>query len=372
MTQVPKLVIQRLQPDAKLERHPDADLMNAFVENMLNRHERNQVLDHLAHCPDCREIVVLSFPENVNLEVGPAARARAWLSWPVLRWAGMAACIVVVGTAVTLHFESRSKSRQLIAAQSVEGVNSGQNPVQSTAPGREVKAENLPSVQALGGARQSPIAASKRTASRVPASRVLATETRDTVSLDGQPNSELQSTSTLQARVMAEPTAAPNSSGNELVPGRAKEVESAPFTANRAGFAGPVLKQKVAALAVTKGMLSPAARMAPKWALSSEGILQRSFDAGKSWETIPVDSQATFRALAANGMDIWVGGANGALYHSADAGEHWTRVQPVANGELLTADIIGVEFTDTQHGRISTSAHETWTTEDAGQTWQKK
>ena len=64
------------------------------------------------------------------------------------------------------------------------------------------------------------------------------------------------------------------------------------------------------------------------------GALQRSFDSGKTWQTIPVAGNVVFRALAANDSDIWVGGAAGALYHSSDAGEHWVRIMPVADGSL--------------------------------------
>jgi photosystem II stability/assembly factor-like uncharacterized protein len=116
---------------------------------------------------------------------------------------------------------------------------------------------------------------------------------------------------------------------------------------------------------------SRAAYSAPRWTLSADGILQRSFDSGKTWQTIPVASNIVFRALAANESDIWVGGAAGALYHSFDAGQHWVHVQPAADGQPLTADIATVEFSDTQHGKLTTSDHENWTTSDAGDTWQK-
>jgi photosystem II stability/assembly factor-like uncharacterized protein len=39
------------------------------------------------------------------------------------------------------------------------------------------------------------------------------------------------------------------------------------------------------------------------------------------------------------------------------------------SGSTLTADIAGIAFTDPQHGKITTSNGETWTTEDAGQSW---
>src|SRR5581483_10709755 len=46
----------------------------------------------------------------------------------------------------------------------------------------------------------------------------------------------------------------------------------------------------------------------PTWTLSEDGLPQRSFDSGGSWEKIQVDYQAGFRALSASGMEVWVGG----------------------------------------------------------------
>jgi hypothetical protein len=79
-----------------------------------------------------------------------------------------------------------------------------------------------------------------------------------------------------------------------------------------------------------------------------------------------------FRALAANGSEVWAGGSNAVLYHSLDAGAHWTRVLPSSPGTALTGDITAVDFSDLQHGRITTSTPEVWTTADDGQTWQKQ
>ena len=86
---------------------------------------------------------------------------------------------------------------------------------------------------------------------------------------------------------------------------------------------------------------------------------------------MPVANHVVFRALAANGSDIWAGGAAGALYHSSDAGQHWVQVNPTADGNSLTGDIVTVEFSDAAHGKLTTSTRETWTTADAGDTWQK-
>jgi hypothetical protein len=107
------------------------------------------------------------------------------------------------------------------------------------------------------------------------------------------------------------------------------------------------------------------------WTLSADGTLQRSFDSGKTWQPVLV-AGGHLRAFSANDSGIWVGGAAGALYHSSDAGEHWTQVSPTTNGRALTADITHIEFTDAQHGSIITSSHETWSTSDAGVTWQRQ
>ncbi len=44
----------------------------------------------------------------------------------------------------------------------------------------------------------------------------------------------------------------------------------------------------------------------------------------------------------------------------------------MVNGDALSDDIIGVEFTDIQHGKLTTSGGEIWMTADAGQTWQRQ
>jgi photosystem II stability/assembly factor-like uncharacterized protein len=139
----------------------------------------------------------------------------------------------------------------------------------------------------------------------------------------------------------------------------------------------------------------------PRWTISASGTLQRSFDKGATWQDVNVTAgEATsapvarvfanvapadkavvvkqkaagpvFRAVAANGIEVWAGGLNSALYHSPDAGTRWVRVIPSTAEGTLTGDIVKVEFSDAQHGAVTTSTGEVWTTADTGHTWQKQ
>ena len=351
MEEIPKIVGQRLRTVATLGEHPDANLLSAFLERSLGKREQVGVLEHLSQCVSCREIVAVSATQPGMADAEPVVRVSpSWLSWPVLRWGAALACVVVVGAAITLR--QRQESREFagvvaekpatVATQSVPGSESEKKVASLQVPKSEAKI-------AFGdkqAARRQVASASKLADGNHAASNSLPVE-------------------------MAEATPTPFV---DVVPGRAKDAVTEPQTAQaRAAMGG--------GFAVKKSM-SPAANdatddaffpenMIPRWTLSADGTLQRSLDSGSTWQTIPVSSQTIFRALAANGQDIWVGGAAGALFHSSDAGQHWTQVRPVVDGEVLADDIIGVEFRDALHGKLTSSMQENWITADGGQTWQK-
>src|ERR1700693_126548 len=110
MTEVPKIVNDRLRAALPERAHPDADLLAAFAEQALSATERDGVLQHLALCGDCREVVALSLPpadrvppqtahqtedeDGVRTTVsraGAPAPHKLSFAWPGLRWAALAA-----------------------------------------------------------------------------------------------------------------------------------------------------------------------------------------------------------------------------------------------------------------------------------------
>ena len=64
MQDVPKIVRARLQREspAAADPHPDADLLTAFAEQSLTAREQEPMLEHLARCGECREVVALALP----------------------------------------------------------------------------------------------------------------------------------------------------------------------------------------------------------------------------------------------------------------------------------------------------------------------
>src|SRR6266850_8059071 len=107
MTNLPNIVRERLKT-APAELHPDPNLLGAFAEQALSDRERTQVLDHLARCAECRDVVALATPPTQPAAI-VAGRDTVlvpkapWLSWPTLRWGALAACVVIVGTAVLMQ-----------------------------------------------------------------------------------------------------------------------------------------------------------------------------------------------------------------------------------------------------------------------------
>jgi hypothetical protein len=119
MKELPNIVRERLKA-APVGDHPDPDLLTGFAERALADRERTRVLDHLARCADCRDVIALATPPVLS---GPSRKdtARAtnapWFSWPTLRWGALAACVVIVGAAVLVQHDSRRDSRSTYIAK---------------------------------------------------------------------------------------------------------------------------------------------------------------------------------------------------------------------------------------------------------------
>ncbi|HZZ15642.1 MAG TPA: YCF48-related protein [Candidatus Sulfotelmatobacter sp.] len=431
MQNLPKIVHARLQRAAD-EIHPDADLLTAFAEQSLGKSERGQVMEHLACCGDCRDVVALALPAIDN--AGPASSSNsnvrsgslipAWLTWPALRWGVVAAGIVLVTSVGLLQYKERTQqSAALIPgpAQHEEKIIAplqspehdshvaGQAIVMSPEIAKQIPSRPMGRTDAAHGIRtdalalvqapsEAPGARSLNTAAPPPSRSVLAAHP-----VDGPVASEM-------GMVHAEGAQMADQSEQRLA-----QNQTQPLLQKQEANSLDVVKAKDSVEPQAGSNVAPAAaipnlslqnglRAFPRWAISSSGALQRSSDAGKTWEEVNVSETALanatraestvelktqyrnkkarnkdqanpvviFRAVTAVGPEVWAGGSSAMLYRSLDSGSHWTRVVPLEANGALTGDILSIEFLDAQHGTVATSAGEVWLTSDDGRVWHKQ
>jgi len=389
MKDVPKFVPQRMAQPAGGD-HPEANLLGAFAEGGLNGREREQVLSHLGKCAMCRETLAVAMPA-ITAEHPHAAAAPSgmrWLRWPMLRWAGVGAAVVVVAAAVVIQSSRRSAEMPKISvaapAEKPEPAKEPAKPaaVSETAPvladhvsrkeaatGRDVqakaehRADNKKDVFTghFANAAPAPPQANKVAESNAPATLVPSASEKVEVSAESGVMKVEEAKS--QGRGQSGPDGMKSARARPAAEARATTAAGSVALAGVA--AGPA-----AAPASGGPLMQSALAVAPHWRLSSEGALERSTDAGRTWQLVRVAAQPdTLRSFCTVDRDIWAGGTGGALYHSGDNGRTWERVPVKAGEAALDADIVRIEFIDAQHGALTTVAGEKWTTGDAGLTW---
>lgn len=423
MSDAPKIVKDRLRAAAPREVHPEADMLTAFAEQALSGTEREGVMRHLARCGDCREVVALSIPPTVDArtqtEVAAETSARqgsgaerAWFGWPQLRWAAMAAGVAFVASVLILRPEKQSETTTAVAPQA-PSLHS-QPPA---SPSRDKSLASSAIEQAQPGAIKSDHDAStpreeKHVADQAtPARGLTSRQTRSAVPAAIARAHELDSTEAKPesgpvAGPLAVPAASTEASGfgrttayqaNGVNGAPSEALSTAELIARNDAPARPIQKTKDADkeesqlkstvpgnklagssmaateldsnLARAKKQSKLSKNAIPQWSLV-QGRLQRSLDAGATWQMVLQLDQPLlcYRPI---GNEVWAGGQGGVLAHSIDGGAAWTMVHPSTKAEPLTADIVAIEVRSATEIVLSTSGHASWSTADAGATWEE-
>jgi hypothetical protein len=455
-SEVPKIVYDRLrtaapEPDsnAVVRPHPDADLLTAFAEQALSAPEREEVLHHLALCGNCREVLSLadvlslsidSVKDSVNSVDAPpvpisteseresepvqtasirAARKnwRPVFAWPNLRWAGLAAGVVIVAAVLVLHPGKQNHAAQSATSPSIVAKN-----VPRAAGSEVTLSSSNQSTSNESSSNQSTVAAksdkSQNDAESSSSGKAnLSTEPRFAARIADNKKSENKKSSVapftgdvLIARnyapaiEKAKPALQPQETQTTGAIGTTAttETNAQQKTEDTTGLGSARLgstpsPETSAAGAVINGPRpgSPSGHVSMQpamWAIAA-GVLQRSVDAGQTWQ-ITLRADRPLLTYASRDKDVWAGGEAGALLHSADGGASWTQVQPSIKGQTLSSDITQIDISNSdvsnndflngknndklyrrqnlKHIMVSTGSHEIWRSADGGKTWNKQ
>jgi hypothetical protein len=287
----------------------------------------------------------------------------------------VAASVVIAALFLTTYY-SRHRSANVPAAS---------QPVQIAA---EKTPPDIDHLGAMGGkVSQAKQEERTETKARPPAKHMtakpeasLAFDSSGQVRVRPAPSSEDESTQAAAGSAAKESPAAPATNAvSPQIEGR-NDPKSANESVEISGRApAPAEKQSAAELDLKKAVpalrdsRADAVSVPPvQWMISPQGSLQRSDDSGKTWQIVPVQPGASFRAFSTTGTEVWVAGDAASLYHSSDSGRNWVRVEPATAGHKLQADIKSVDFSDPLKGALTTENGEVWTTSDGGKTWAVK
>jgi hypothetical protein len=428
MTEVPKIVYDRLRAArpgrAAPERaHPDADLLTAFAEKALSATERDGVLEHLALCGDCREVVALALPaadivaapiaDGIDAVRAKGSRAGApalhklSFSWPSLRWAALAAGVVVVAAVLLVRPGKLNQStppsvkpQVATTAPPASGAQIASSSIASSSTdqpaalaktdearskselrlSKKLKAGQVvtPSLQAKSGIL---IADNKKDAGQ--ADKLSAAPSARAPVLDAPASRGASETVEVSGAVAAE-ALAPSAEGSLMARNETPAIEKAKPAPQ--GIEANELQKTQAAVVVPAPARSQArnvmsaARLAPPasqilahhvtWAIAA-GVLQRSLDSGQSWQSA-LRADHPLLCYASHDEDVWTGGQSGALFHSANSGVTWVQVQPSIKGQPLSSDVTHIDLRGPAEIVLSTSNNESWSSADGGNTWEKK
>jgi hypothetical protein len=418
MTEVPKIVYDRLRAALPEHAHPDADLLAAFAEQALSATERDGVLEHLTLCGDCREVVALSLPaadmvtpqtapqtadvDGVRTTVsraGAPAPHKLSFAWPNLRWAALAAGVVVAAAALLLH-----------PGKLNQATTPSVNPqVATTAPpasGSQIASSSVPSSapssappSSITSSQTDQLAVMAKTDKAQPELRLSKKlKARQVVTPSPQAQSGILLDNKKDSVEANKPSATPSASAGAFhydarssraasetveVSGAAAAVTTEPPAENvlvarnnAPGNDAPAIEKAKPALpekevaeeeqktpaAVVPGParlearnVMSAARLASTanqslashvtWAIKA-GALQRSLDNGQNWQDA-LHADHPLLCYASHDEDVWTGGQAGILFHSANSGVSWAQVQPSVKARQLSSDITHIEVRNT-------------------------
>ncbi len=160
-----------MNKNAHLDFHPDAESLNAFAEQALVDRERAEIVEHLAVCSRCRQVVYLAQEAVVEMEPAVAAAAsrataprEPWYRNWRFAWVPVGAMAMVVTLAYVIHIRRMETSAEMAKVTNQASQQAGTSASQLAAP--PAKVQMAPQAEGAMGAaptRQRDLKAKTRT-----------------------------------------------------------------------------------------------------------------------------------------------------------------------------------------------------------------
>jgi hypothetical protein len=324
----------------------DAETLAVWAEGGLSGNELEAAQSHVADCARCQASLAALLQTSSIQTVTSSTRSEK-APWRLFAWIVplTAAAAIAIWVAVPRGPASQS---QVAEVQS--------QPAQLKAPETPAPAAGLQSPSPSEKKEEQPVAAKGDQPVRDQAQASALSKDTDRRELDSLKQSQSADAAGARAdksRAAAEP-AAPAAAPVAAAPPRAAEETRQAFQETSANIA----VQKAAPAR------TPGSAAAVQWRIS--GItLQRSSDAGSTWNVVDTGMDARVTALSSPSPAVcWVVGRGGFVLRTQD-GQNFSRV---AFPEMT--DLSAVQATNAQSATVTSRDGRRFTTTDGGATWQ--
>ena len=343
--------------------HPDADQIAAFVEHALPAHEREQMLDHLAGCRECRAIVALSLPEvEEPAKPSPASARRPWWAGWGLAWPAAAAIAALSFMVLYVHHAAVAPAKREEAQVAVSPPPAAPAPRMESRAANPAKPVQVPTAKSSGGDRALAVGGPAARRSEVQLDNKLV----DSAVLTGRDAAELikmmpgASYSSAGAAGHAEsfvasPTGSAAGNGYGQVAAR---NPSAPAKGRLDGL----IPAPPAAAPIPSAQSASAAPNSPAQSPTSQSVTVISgrdaevpvdnaeISASLNEEKVnepghPLPSKLPVLSMVAHGDLVVAIDTRNAVFASKDAGKHWAAIRAQWPGRAVKASLIEFQAT---------------------------
>jgi hypothetical protein len=333
------------------EFHPDAESLSAFAEQALDERERGAVLEHLAVCGRCRQVVALARDaDDAAAQPRKTARTRAWWKSWQMAWIPAAALAATASLVVYVHVRQAERKTEMARLEPQAGA-----PAPGTAQDalHEDHAQPAPPAHAAKqeqtGAAEQPDAEKPHFATAQAPSVPEATEQdkalRQTPTvLQGQarqsaPQAEMEVHGTAYAQPAASQWETKQAQADQLGQAqngaprlRTLKANAAPGAGSGQSVSQPL--SQASAPQETAGAAPPVGMAAPALPTISAGLPSQTEDY-LATKPMPLPSGLAVVSRASRGPFMLAIDAAGTLFLSQDHGGTWTQVATQWTGRAV-------------------------------------